>query len=164
MTTDSMTSKNKHILETFYSAFQRRDGETMADCYHPQAQFEDAVFKLEGARVGAMWKMLCQNGKDLVIEFSELTANETSGSAHWTARYTFSRTGRKVTNRVVATFEFKDGKILRHKDQFSFWKWASQALGPMGILLGWSQAVKGQVQSVAAKNLEQFVMKQSLRE
>lgn len=156
MNTPSNAEKNKILIEKFYTAFQNRDGETMASCYLPQARFEDAVFKLEGAHIGNMWKMLCQSGKDLKITFSNIETNESSGSAKWVATYTFSATGRKVTNRISASFQFENGLIKSHQDLFSFWRWSSQALGIMGMLLGWTKAVKGRVQSIAYKNLKAF--------
>ncbi|MCS5593468.1 MAG: hypothetical protein NZ730_02720 [Porticoccaceae bacterium] len=27
-------------------------------------------------------------------------------------------------NAIDATFEFKDGRIFRHNDQFKFWRWS----------------------------------------
>jgi len=157
-TNDTSTEAlNKKTLETFYSAFQRRDGETMAKQYAPTAHFEDAVFKLDGSKVGSMWKMLCESGKDLKVTYSISDVNKNTGKAHWTAVYTFAATGRKVINHVSATFEFKDGQILRHKDTFSFWKWSSQALGPIGSLLGWTSVIRGRVQSLAARNLENYI-------
>ena len=148
---------NKKTLETFYSAFQKRDGETMAKLYSPTAQFEDAVFKLEGPKIGAMWKMLCQTGKDLKISYSVLSATKDAGQVQWIAEYTFAATGRKVINHISATFEMKEGLIIKHRDHFSFWKWSSQALGPLGVLFGWTRVVRGQVQRMAAKNLENFI-------
>lgn len=148
---------NKKTLETFYTAFQKRDGETMAKLYTPTAQFEDAVFKLEGPKIGAMWRMLCQSGKDLKISYSVLSATKDTGKVQWIAEYTFAATGRKVINHISATFEMKEGLITQHKDHFSFWKWSSQALGPLGTLLGWTRVVRGQVQQRAAKNLENFI-------
>jgi ketosteroid isomerase-like protein len=113
---------NKKTIETFYRAFQMRDGETMARAYADNAHFEDAVFKLNGARIGSMWKMLCSNGQDLKIEFSNITATADKGQATWVAEYTFSVTGRRVTNRINAFFEFKDGQIISHHDVCSFWR------------------------------------------
>ena len=100
-----------------------------------------------------MWTMLCARGKDLRVEHSAVSADATSGRAHWDAYYTFSGTGRKVVNRIDARFEFKDGLIVRHVDQFSFYRWARQALGPVGLALGWTPLVRGKVQRQAAANL-----------
>lgn len=59
-------------------------------------------------------------------------------------------------NTIDARFEFRDGKIVRHRDRFGFWAWASQALGPIGWLLGWSRVVKSRVRAQAAASLAQF--------
>jgi len=69
----------------------------------------------------------------------------------------FSPTGRGVHNKIDARFEFRDGKIIRHRDSFDFWAWASQALGPTGRLFGWSGVVKNRVRSQAASNLAAFL-------
>ena len=45
----------------------------MIECYHPEIHFKDEVFNLNGKKVGAMWHMLCERGKDLEISFK---ANE----------------------------------------------------------------------------------------
>lgn len=153
----SKSEENKKIIEDFYTAFQKKDGETMASFYAPQSHFEDAVFSLDGSKIGSMWKMLCAGGKDLTIQFSNVSADDQHGTAQWVAEYTFSATGRKVINRITANMTFKDGKIIFHKDHFSFWKWSSQALGLLGSLLGWSRVVRGKVQTLASKNLDAFI-------
>lgn len=152
---------NAQLVHRFYSAFARRDAAEMVSCYDPAVHFSDPVFPdLKGAQAGAMWRMLCERGKDLRIEFRGIEADDRSGQAHWEAWYTFSATGRKVHNIIEARFEFREGKIIRHRDSFSFWRWARQALGPMGLLLGWSGMVKSRVRFQAAKGLEVFVRKE----
>lgn len=154
---------NAELISRFYEAFQRKDAAAMEACYHPDVVFSDAVFTdLRGSRAGAMWKMLCANGKDLRIEFRDVSADDARGQAHWDAYYTFSATGRKVVNRIDARFEFKDGRIVRHTDSFDFWTWARQALGPLGLLLGWAPPIRGSVQKRAMKSLEQFIQKSGL--
>jgi limonene-1,2-epoxide hydrolase len=149
---------NAELIRKFYTAFASRDARAMAACYHPSVRFSDEVFTdLHGARANAMWQMLCERGKDLKIEFRDIVADDARGRAHWEAWYTFSGTRRKVHNKIEARFEFEDGKIIRHRDSFSFWAWASQALGPPGVLLGWSPFVKNRVRSEAAKSLDAFV-------
>ena len=149
---------NAELIRKFYTAFQNRDARGMAACYHPAVKFSDEVFlDLEGVRATGMWRMLCERGKDLKIEFRDIKADETVGSAHWEAWYTFSATGRPVHNKIDARFEFRDGKIIRHRDSFDFWAWASQALGPTGRLLGWSGFVKNRVRKQATKSLASFM-------
>lgn len=146
------------ILSKFYTAFQSKDYETMAALYHPEAKFKDPAFELDsGKAIGAMWKMLITSGKDLRISFSELKGAENSGSAHWEAWYTFSRTGQKVHNRIEARFEFKDGLIYRHSDHFNFWRWSRQALGLTGWLLGWTPFLKNKVRGTAMSSLRKFM-------
>jgi len=124
---------NTELIEKFYDAFQRKDVDTMASCYHPEIEFSDPAFgTLAGNDASKMWRMLCQNGTDLIIEYSNIQCEGEKGSADWEAWYTFSRTGRKVHNKVRASFEFKDGLIIAHKDSFNLQKWATQAMGFTG--------------------------------
>ncbi len=149
---------NAKLIETFYSSFQKLDGEAMAQCYHPEVEFSDPVFPgLEGDEASAMWKMLCAQAKDFSLSFDAIEADESSGNVHWEAIYNFSATGKKVHNKIDAEFRFKDGKIIQHKDTFDFWKWNSMALGPTGMLLGWTPLIKNKVRQQAATNLEKFI-------
>jgi ketosteroid isomerase-like protein len=145
------------LIRDFYAAFARRDAEAMARCYHPEIFFSDPVFpKLRGAEAGDMWRMLLSRATDLQVTLDEASGDAEGGKARWTARYTFSRTGRPVVNNVSAMFAFRDGLIVRHYDRFSFYRWASQALGPAGKLLGWFAPLKWKVRKDAAKGLEKY--------
>ncbi len=108
-----------------------------------------------------MWRMLVARATDLEIVLDEASGDAEGGRAHWTARYTFSKTGRPVVNRIAAKFAFRDGKIVRHYDHFSFWRWSSQALGPTGRLLGWSAPLKWLVRKQAAEQLARFSAKRA---
>jgi ketosteroid isomerase-like protein len=148
---------NHAVVETFYSCFARRDWAGMAACYHPEVEFSDPVFtRLKGQEVGDMWEMLCKRGKDLEIEFRVLRGDDSGAAAHWDARYTFSGTGRKVHNSIAAEFEFRDGKIVRHRDRFDLWRWTRMALGLKGVLLGWLPPVQNAVRAQAARGLAEF--------
>jgi len=148
--------RNTDLIERFYRAFQQRDGDTMATCYDPNATFRDPVFSLTGAHIGAMWKMLCSRGADLRVEFDSVAADASTGSAHWQAWYTFSTTGRPVHNIVRARFRFAGSLIAEHVDEFDFWRWSRQALGPAGALLGWTPILRRKVQAQAARTLERY--------
>ncbi|MBN8739611.1 MAG: hypothetical protein BGP24_05495 [Lysobacterales bacterium 69-70] len=143
-------------IDLFYRAFQRRDGATMASCYTADATFRDPVFELQGERVGAMWRMLCERGKDLRVEFSDVRTDGDRGSAQWQAWYRFSKSGRPVHNVIHAEFRFRDGLICEHVDSFDFWRWSRQALGPAGLLLGWSGWLRKKVGGEAARSLAAF--------
>lgn len=148
----------KSLIEQFYTAFAKADAAGMIACYHPDIEFEDPAFgPLKGEDACNMWRMLVNPGLELT--FSKVQANGNTGSAHWDARYVFSKTGNKVLNQVDATFEFKDGKIIRHKDHFDFWKWSRQALGLPGLLLGWSPFLKNKVRQQALERLKAFKAK-----
>ena len=147
------------LIERFYASFAKRDWAGMAACYHPDVHFSDEAFDLHGADAGMMWRMLLTNGKDLTLEYSGIEADDRTGRAHWDARYTFGATGRKVLNRIDASFEFRDGLIVRHVDRFDFWRWSRQALGTPGLLLGWSGFLKDKVRAKAAAGLAAFKQK-----
>jgi ketosteroid isomerase-like protein len=146
---------HEELIQTFYRAFQKGDAETMSACYHADIEFSDEVFPLlRGRRAGDMWRMLCARSKDFELEFRDVHADGEGGRAHWDASYTFSKTGRRVVNRIDATFAFREGKIVRHVDRFDFWRWSRQALGPAGVLLGWTPIVRNAVRRQAAAQLD----------
>jgi len=152
--------ENRALITRFYEAFARRDGAAMAACYHPEARFSDPAFpNLRGAEIGAMWTMLCQRAQEFSLTFRDVQADASRGTAHWEAKYLFSKTGRRVHNIIEAEFAFKDGLIVAHDDRFSFWRWSRQALGLPGVLLGWSAFLRGKVQAEAAKGLAIFQKK-----
>ena len=152
---------NAELIRGFYAAFQRRDHAAMAACYAPDATFSDPVFRdLQGPRVGAMWRMLCERATDLRIEASGIEADEDRGAARWEAWYTFSATGRPVHNIIRASFTFRDGRILHHTDAFDLSAWARQALGLKGLLLGWTPFVQNAIRAQAARGLDAFIRKQ----
>ncbi len=152
-----MSHPNEDLIRRFYEAFDRKDGNAMAACYTADASFEDPVFPgLKGSEPGQMWRMLTARAADLKIELKEHEADETTGSAHWIATYTFTQTGRPVVNDVRATFRFRDGLIAEHRDDFSFYNWSKQALGAPGLLLGWTPIIKGATRKKARAGLDEF--------
>jgi ketosteroid isomerase-like protein len=152
-----MPHPNDELIERFYAAFNRGDGEAMAASYLPEARFCDPVFgDLTGAEAGDMWRMLTGRAADLHVELAEHRADDTSGSARWIATYTFAQTGRRVVNDIQASFRFADGLIAEHVDAFGFWTWSRQALGTPGLLLGWTPLLRGKVSAQARKGLADY--------
>jgi len=130
----------------------------MVDCYHSNIEFHDPAFgPLKGEEAKNMWKMLVSRAKDLEINFYDVKSDGESGSATWEAKYTFSKTNRKVHNIIQARFEFKEGKIIKHQDHFNFWKWCGMALGPTGWMLGWSSFLKSKVRKQSRQLLRKFM-------
>jgi len=132
----------------------------MGACYHPGVIFFDPVFgQLQGEAVTAMWHMLCARARDLEITFTNVQADDATGRARWEARYCFSKTGRPVHNLIQAAFLFREGRIIRHTDTFNFWHWARMALGPVGVLLGWTPILQHAIRKEALRNLQEFMQK-----
>lgn len=154
-----MSYSNEQLIQTFYQAFQEGKAATMAACYHPDATFEDPAFgQLQGEEIGQMWTMLIERGGgEIDIQAFDIQADEHSGSAKWEAKYLFSKTGRKVHNKITARFKFKDGKIIDHKDDFDLWRWASMALGLSGKLLGFTPFMQKKIRSQSRYFLRKYM-------
>jgi ketosteroid isomerase-like protein len=147
---------NAEVIRQLYEAMDRHDGDTMAQLYAPDGRFRDPAFgELTGAEAGDMWRMLTGRSEDLRVELAEHEADGDTGTARWIATYTF-RTGRPVTNDIRAEFRFRDGKITEHRDSFSFWRWSRQALGPVGLALGWTPLLRAAVRKRARGDLADF--------
>ncbi len=150
---------NAQLLTTFYTAFAKRDPVPMRAAYSPDAQFSDPAFPdLHGKDIGDMWTMLCEQAQEFRLEFRDVKADDTSGSAHWEGRYLFQGK-RQVHNIIEARFTFASGLITRHVDDFDFWRWSSQALGPPGLLLGWTPMLRKAVAGRAAASLKGWQQK-----
>ncbi len=153
-----MTEK---LINTFYDGLAARDAEAMVSCYHDRVVFEDPAFgELQSKDACAMWRMLCSSDTDLRVRHTILDSSNSAATVNWIADYTFTSTGRSVTNDVTASLRFEDGKIIDHRDEFSFWKWSSQALGLPGKLLGWSPMLKSKVRSTTRSTLDKFLATQ----
>ena len=146
------------MIRHFYESFTRNDADGMINCYADDVVFSDPAFgELRGTDAKNMWRMLIERGGgNLKIEFSGVKADDAKGSADWTADYLFSKTGRRVFNRIHAEFEFRDGRIARHTDAFDFWKWSRQALGISGLLLGWSGFLQNKIRQNARRSLREY--------
>ncbi|HEY2000241.1 nuclear transport factor 2 family protein [Paraburkholderia sp.] len=152
-----MSHANAELIQRFYEAFQKLDAEAMAACYADDVVFSDPVFgELRGEAARDMWRMLTSRAQDFSLTFAEVEANEGLGSARWVARYLFSQTGRSVVNRIHAQFVFRDGRIVEHRDTFDLWRWARQALGVKGALLGWTPFVQGAIRAQARRGLDAY--------
>ncbi|MFT3981004.1 MAG: nuclear transport factor 2 family protein [Ferruginibacter sp.] len=152
---------NEQLIHDFYTAFRQKNAAGMNTCYSDDIVFYDPVFELlENGRAKDMWEMLCANAKDLDIQFSNIKdLGDDYYTCDWVASYTFSQTGRKVVNKVRANMKLKDGRIIEHSDAFSLHKWAAQALGFSGWLLGWNRFYQQQIKNKAKRNLMRYIEK-----
>lgn len=148
-------------VKQLYAALGKRDGDAMAALYTPQARFSDPIFTdLQGPEVGAMWRMLCSQAQELRVEVRDIETAGGMGSATWDAWYLFGGNDLPVPNVGKAQFSFRDGLISQHVDDWHFHKWASQALGTKGKMLGWTKPFHAQVSRQARGRLERFMAKE----
>jgi ketosteroid isomerase-like protein len=152
-----MTDPNAALIERFYSAFQRLDAEAMAACYAPDVRFSDPVFgPLHGREAGDMWRMLLARAKDFSLTYGDIATVGQAATANWTARYTFTQTGRPVVNPIQARFMIRDGLIVEHTDSFDLWAWSRQALGMKGVLFGFTSFVQDAIREKARRGLAEY--------
>jgi ketosteroid isomerase-like protein len=150
---------NEEVIRRFYTSFQQLDHKGMNACYSEGIVFSDPAFGLlEGDEVRYMWEMLCTNAKDFSLTFKEIESiDDEYATCKWMAKYTFSKTGRKVVNHVKAYMRLKEGKIIEHSDAFKLSKWAAQALGWKGELFGWTGWFKRKITKNARNSLMKFI-------
>jgi ketosteroid isomerase-like protein len=152
-------ANNTELINKFYTAFSKLDAATMNSCYNDDIVFFDPVFGLlKGAEVKCMWEMLCKNAKDFSLTYGNIIVlDEEYSTCDWVATYTFSKTGKKVVNKIRANMKFANGKIIEHSDAFSLHRWAAQALGFSGWLLGWNKFYQNKIKNTAKRNLLNYM-------
>ncbi|MDT0558875.1 nuclear transport factor 2 family protein [Ichthyenterobacterium sp. W332] len=149
----------KNVIEKFYEAFNNKDAKTMISFYNDDIVFKDPAFgTLKGEQAKNMWLMLCQSQKnnDFKVTVSNIKYAKNEATAQWEAFYIFSKTGRKVHNKINGHFIFKDNTIISHIDDFNLHKWAKQALGFKGWLLGGTSFFKDKLQKQTNTLLKTF--------
>jgi ketosteroid isomerase-like protein len=152
------------VAERFYEAFALGDWHTMGMTYARHATFSDPVFPLLSAdEVRAMWQMLLSRAPELSVNYNIVAESDDAARVVWVARYTFSQTGRPVTNRVLTEMRFAAGRIVQQVDRFNLWTWSRQALGLQGLLFGWTPMLRDRVQKQAASALRKFVQQERQR-
>jgi len=155
-----MSSPEEIIATEFYSAFNQKNAAGMNEHYHQHLEFEDPAFgKLSYDQTCSIWQMLCESAKDLEIDFAILMASEGYVETNWTAKYTFSKTGRFVQNNIIAKMKIRDGKIIEHIDSFDLHTWAKQAMGFQGWLLGGTSFFKKKLHQQTGYQLAKYMKK-----
>ena len=155
-----MTSLEESVARNFYTAFQQKDAKGMIENYHQDLQFEDPAFgKLSYHETCAMWQMLCAGATDLTIEYAIMKSEDQYIETRWVAEYSFSKTKRFVRNDILAQMKFKDGKIIQHTDIFDLYKWAKQALGLQGWLLGGTALFRKKMHEQTKRQLANYMEK-----
>lgn len=75
---------NAQLIERFYSAFARRDAESMAACYRRDVEFCDPVFPdLRGDAVSDMWRWsrMALGAPGWLLGWSPMLVNRVRGQA-----------------------------------------------------------------------------------
>lgn len=152
-------SINTEVINKFYQSFQQLDHQSMNACYSDDIIFGDPVFiLLKDDEVRAMWEMLCKNAKDFSLTYGNIVElDHEYATCEWTASYTFSKTGRRIVNKIKAHMKLADGKIIEHSDAFKLSDWIAQAFGWKGVLFGWTGFMKRAVRKRARMNLERYM-------
>ena len=130
-----------NVIKEFYQAFSELDAERMVACYHDDVWFADPAFgPLKGKRAHNMWRMLVesQKGKKFTVTAKDIVCDGQTGSATWEAHYNFGSSARPVHNIIHAKFKVQDSKIISHLDEFYVHRWATQAMGFSGRMIGWT--------------------------
>lgn len=150
---------NVELINKFYTAFQQLDFQGMNRCYSDDIVFFDPVFGLlKGDEARNMWEMLCKTAKDFSLTYGNIIElDDEYVTCDWVATYTFSKTGKKVVNKIKANMRFSGGKIIEHSDAFSIHKWSKQALGLRGELFGWNSFFQRKIKNQAKRNLLKFM-------
>jgi hypothetical protein len=150
---------NQELVQRFFQCFAGGDHRGMRRCLHPDVAFSDIGFDLTGAKVGAMWQMICAKGTQIM--FRNVQADDSQGTAHWECHYDFQKDegakAHSVHNVIESRFVFEGGLIREHHDSCDFERWARQALGVVGLVLGETEFLHKQVREAAAKKLETFI-------
>jgi len=143
------------LVRQFYASLAAGDAEGAARCYHADVFYSDPLHpRLRGAAALELWRMRLAQGDAFEVRLDEASGDAEGVLASWTVR---SRPhGRSVEMRGRAMFAFRDGRISRHYEHFSLWRWAAQALGPAGTALGWFGPFRWALRQRAARALERF--------
>ncbi|WP_299159182.1 hypothetical protein [uncultured Tenacibaculum sp.] len=62
--------------------------------------------------------------EDVIVKVSNIEYIDDLAYANWQTIYIYTKTGRKVHNKVNASFKLKNDKIIEHIDVFSLHSWA----------------------------------------
>lgn len=176
MQANHLTSQTLH---RFFTALAERDSQGMLNCYAHGVRFEDPVFNLNGeSEIMGMWALLfghvglarerknkSQRDRPTVwaVEFHTVKTLNNHGSVRWEATFRYAPTGRVVHNGVYSQFRFdEDGLILSQRDNFDFWRWARQAYGIVGMMIGWTPMMWDHAREQAEVSLQEVLTEQAM--
>ena len=142
---------NAALINRFYEAFARQRRRGDGRLLHARRPLPDPVFtRPHGDEVGAMWRMLCgrgngPRGRPLGRQGRRRRPARPTGRPTTRSRHR----PRRSTTSIDASFRFENGLIADHRDSFDLYAWARQALGPVGVLLGWAPPIQSKIRAQA---------------
>lgn len=143
------------LIRRFYGCLASGDAEGAVACYHPDVLFSDPLFpRLRGEAAADLLRMRLAPGTARDVRLLEVSGEADGVTARWTAREAIR--GRTVITQGRSMFAFREGRISRHYDHFSLWRWAARSLGPAGAALGWFGPLRWALRQRAARSLERF--------
>lgn len=147
------------VAARFFDAFAVGDWHAMGRLYAPQARFSDPLFpQLDAEQVRALWQMLLTQAQGFRLSYRIDAESDHAARVLWVAHYLYGR--RPVVNRVVSEMQLGAGCILVQNDHFNLWRWARQALGLTGWLLGGTPLLRRRLRREAAVRLQAFIARQ----
>ena len=156
------SANNAALIDRFYSAFARKDARRWPPATRPMRTSHDPSFRTCTATRRACGGCgSCERGlRPQAVEHSE-RAQPRPTPARRTGWPTTPSPGQPAVRSNVDRGElrFKNGLIAEHRDDFDLWRGrARRALGPVGLLAGWSPpAVQNKVRGQARDNLRAFM-------
>jgi hypothetical protein len=146
---------HESLVRQLFAALAARRPEDAAACYHPEVFYSEPLHpRLRGESVIDLWRMRLAPGEPYDIRLDEASGGGDGAAARWTVRTRVR--GREVEIHGRSLFAFREGRISRHYDHYSLWRWSAQALGPAGAAFGWLGPVRWALRTRARRALERF--------
>lgn len=143
------------LIRRFYARLAARDAEGALACYHPEVFFSDPLHpRLRGEAACDLWRLRLAGEGFARITLEAASGDADEGLARWSAAGVVR--GRPVAIRGRSMFAFREGRIVRHYDHYSLWRWTAQAFGAVGAALGWFGPFRWALRSRATRALERF--------
>jgi ketosteroid isomerase-like protein len=143
------------LVRRFFDRLAAHDAEGAAACYHPDVFYSDPLFpRVRGALAADLWRMRLTELPELAVRLEEACGDAQGALARWELHY--AADGRRIAVAVRSMFAFRDGRIARHYDHFSLWRWAARAHGTAGAALGWFGPYRWAVRRRFSRALERF--------
>jgi len=143
------------LVRRLFDRLAAHDAEGVAACYHPDVFYSDPLFpRLRGTAAADLWRLRFERLDRLEIRLDEASGDADGALARWRLAY---RAGeRRVSVPVRSMFAFRGGRIARHYDHFSLWRWGAQAHGRLGAALGWFGPFRWAARHRHGRELERF--------